>query len=158
MPRYREIAYALLRLTVGVMFFFYGVGKFIRGLDEVATGFGERFAESPLPDILAELFGFVLPFLEVILGSLLILGLFTRTALVGAALLIIALTFGTVMEPDPGTVAYNVNYALIIFALLWLSEHNSFSIDHYRHSDNSDDPERWKGHRNRPHDTGPSRA
>lgn len=129
MRRYREIAYVLLRVTMGVMFFFFGLGKFGRGLSEVSAGFGERFAESPLPNALAEAFGFVLPFIEVILGVLLILGLFTRTALVVAAVLMIVLVFGTVLEPSPETVAHNVTYAFVIFALLWLSDHNRYSVD-----------------------------
>lgn len=86
MRHYREVAYLLLRVTVGAMFFFYGAGKFIQGLSQVASGFGARFAESPLPSVLAEAFGFVLPFLEVALGTLLILGLFTRTTLIAAQL------------------------------------------------------------------------
>lgn len=54
--KYREIAYALLRATLGVMFFFYGLDKFIRGLDQVAADLSERFIESTLPEVLAEAF------------------------------------------------------------------------------------------------------
>lgn len=139
MLQHREIAYALLRLTLGVMFFSYGLDKFIRGLDQVAAGLSERFVDSALPEALAEAFAYVLPFLEVTLGSLLMLGLFTRTALILAALLMLGLTFGAVMEPNPATVAHNVNYALVIFVLLWLSDHNGFSIDRYREANKRED-------------------
>lgn len=129
MRDHRALAYALLRITVGVMFLSYGIGKFVMGPARFAVGLRERLAESVLPPSLVGLFGLVLPFAEVTIGALLVLGLFTRFALVLAALLMIALTFGAVMEPSPPTVAANVNYALIIALLLWLVEHNGYALD-----------------------------
>jgi thiosulfate dehydrogenase [quinone] large subunit len=125
----REIAYALLRVTVGVMFLFFGIGKLLRGVEKFAAGMQGRFAESPLPEGLVTPFAYVLPFAEVAIGSLLVLGLFNVVALVLAALLVLGLTFGVVMQPDPPTVAHNVNYALVIFVLLWLAEYNAYSLD-----------------------------
>lgn len=129
MRDYREAAYALLRVTVGVMFFFYGVGKLLRGLDGFVSGMQESFAESPLPGWMVTVFAHVLPFAEIGIGALLVLGLFNLVALVLAALLMLALTFGKVMEPDPAGVARNVNYALVIFVLLFLAGHNGYSVD-----------------------------
>lgn len=129
MRSYREVAYALLRVTVGVMFFFYGLGKLLRGLDKFVSGTQERFVESPLPGWTVTVFAHVLPFAEIGIGALLVLGLFNVAALVLAALLVVALTFGTVMEPAPATVASNVNYALVIFVLLFLAEHNGYSLE-----------------------------
>ncbi len=53
-------------------------------------------------------------------------------ALLRVTLLMLALTFGAVMLPDPPTAAYNVAFALVIFVLLWSAEHNGYSIDHPR--------------------------
>jgi len=33
--------------------------------------------------------------------------------------MLMALTFGEVLAPDPGTVAWNLTFALIVFVLLW---------------------------------------
>lgn len=129
MENRREIAYALLRVTVGVMFFFYGVGKLLQGIDTVASGMVQRFEASPLPAWLVALFARMLPFTEVILGTLLILGLFTGAAYLLTQLLLLALTFGTVMEPRPPTVADNVNFALVVFVLFFLMEYNRYSVD-----------------------------
>ena len=129
MAKYQEIAYALLRITVGVMFLFFGVGKLIRGLSGFVSGVEERFAESWLPQALVTPFAYVLPFAEIAIGGLLILGLFTAAALTAAAVLMMALTFGTVAEPDPATTARNVNYALILFVLLFLIRSNGYSAD-----------------------------
>lgn len=132
MPRHREVAYLLLRVTVGMMFLFFGVGKFVKGLTEHVSGIEERFAQSWLPHALVTPFAYVLPFAEVAIGALLILGLFTVLALVAAALLMMALTFGTVVEPDPATTARNVNYALILFVLLFLARYDAYSVDRAR--------------------------
>ncbi len=128
----REIAYALLRVTVGVLFLFSGIGKLLKGVDNFAFGMMERFAGSPLPSSLVELFVNVLPFAEVAVGVILVVGLFNVAALILAGLLILALTFGAVVLADPPTVAHNVTYALVIFVLLWLAEHNGYSLDRPR--------------------------
>lgn len=132
MPIHQEIAYALLRITVGVMFLFFGVGKFVQGLPKFVSGMEERFAQSWLPQALVTPFAYVLPFAEVAIGVLLVLGLFSVVVLVAAALLMMALTFGTVVEPDPATTARNVNYALVLFVLLFLVRYNGFSLDRAR--------------------------
>lgn len=125
---HREIAYALLRVTVGTMFLFFGVGKLLGGVGGFTGGMVERFAGSFLPSPLVELFAYVLPFAEVAIGALLVLGLFNVTTLTLAGLLMLALTFGAVMLPDPPTVAQNVTFALVIFVLLWSAEHNAYSL------------------------------
>ena len=129
---YKAVAYFLLRLTVGLVFFFYGVSKLLRGLEPFAAGMTARMADTPLPTFMVTPFAYVLPFAEVGVGLLLILGLFTRAALVAAGLVMMSLTVGVVLEPSPPTVAANVNYALVIFVLLWLSEFDHFSVDQLR--------------------------
>lgn len=128
----RGVGYALLRVTLGTVFLFYGVGKLLLGVGTFAAGLRERFAESALPGGLAAAWGHVLPFLEVGTGILLVLGLFTRAGLVLAGGLLVVLTFGTVMEPDPPTVAHNVQFALVVFVLLWAVDHNGYSLDRIR--------------------------
>ena len=74
-------------------------------------------------------FAYAIPFCEVTAGLLILLGLFTRAGLVLFGLLIIGLTFGTVMLGDAPTVAHNLQYALVNFVLLWLVDLNRYSID-----------------------------
>ncbi len=128
----REITYALLRVTVGVLFLFSGIGKLLKGVDNFAFGMMERFADSPLPSSLVELFVNVLPFAEVAIGALIVLGLFNVATLTLAGLLVLALTFGAVVLGDPPTVTHNFTYALGIFVLLWSAEHNGYSLDRPR--------------------------
>ena len=131
MNNYREAAYALLRITLGVVFFFSGVGKFMGGLGSFADKMQQQFA-GKLPSALVMPFAYALPFMEVLFGALIVLGLFGVIALVLSGLLLLALTFGTVMLNDFPTVAHNTQYALVNFVLLWLADYNGYSIDRLR--------------------------
>ena len=131
MRNHREAAYALLRVTLGMIFLFYGIGKFMGGIGNFADGMNQRFA-GKLPSALVLPFAYALPFMEVTFGALILLGLFNAIALVASGLLLLALTFGTVMQPDPPTVAHNLQYALVNFVLLWFADHNGYSVDRFR--------------------------
>jgi thiosulfate dehydrogenase (quinone) large subunit len=125
---HREIAYGLLRVTMGIIFLFYGLGKFMGGLAGFVGGMNQHFA-GKLPAAMVMPFAYVLPFGEVTAGLLILLGLFTRVGLVISGLLLIGLTFGTVMLGDAATVAHNLQYALVNFVLLWLVDLNRYSLD-----------------------------
>ena len=125
---HREAAYALLRITFGVVFLFNGIGKLMGGVGNFVGGMNQRFA-GKLPAILVMPFSYTLPFAELILGALIVFGLFSRLGLVLTGLLLAALTFGTVMLADFGTVAHNTQYALVNFVLLWLVDLNRYSLD-----------------------------
>lgn len=131
MSNHREAAYALLRVTLGVIFLFYGIGKFMGGIGNFAGGMNQRFS-GKLPSALVLPFAYALPFMEVLFGALILLGLFTSFALVLSGLLLLALTFGTVMLGDAPTIAHNLQYALVNFVLLWFADHNGYSIDRLR--------------------------
>lgn len=128
MTRYRETGYALLRLTFGVVFLFSGIGKFMGGLNSFVGGMNQRFS-GKLSAFMVMPFAYGLPFGEVIAGALIVFGLLTRLGLTFSGLLLIGLTFGTVMLNDFGTVAHNVQYALVNLVLLWLSDLNRYSLD-----------------------------
>jgi len=125
---HREAAYALLRATLGVVLLFFGIGKFMAGLSNFVGGMNQHFA-GKFPAVMVMPFAYAIPFCEVTAGLLILLGLFTRAGLVLFGLLIIGLTFGTVMLGDAPTVAHNLQYALVNFVLLWLVDLNRYSID-----------------------------
>jgi thiosulfate dehydrogenase [quinone] large subunit len=131
-PLYREAAYALLRITLGVVFLFSGFGKFMQGIGTLAAEQSGQFA-GKLPSMLVVPFFYALPFVEVAIGALLVLGLLNVFALILSGLLLAALTFGTVMKGDFPTVAHNVSYALVNSALLWLASYNGYSLDRLLH-------------------------
>jgi thiosulfate dehydrogenase [quinone] large subunit len=131
MKDHKATAYALLRATFGVVFLFYGIGKFMRGLGSFSGSMQQRFA-GKLPMALVIPFGYSLPFIEVLIGVLLVLGLFNSITLVLSGLLLMALTFGMVILGDTPTVANNLLYVLINFVLLYLADQNNYSADRIR--------------------------
>lgn len=125
---HREAAYALLRVTFGEIFLFYGIGKFIGGIGNFVGGMNQHFA-GKLPAAMVMPFAYVLPFGEVTAGAFILLGLFTRVGLTLSGLLLIGLTFGLVILGDAPTVAHNLLYALMNFVLLWLVDLNRYALD-----------------------------
>jgi len=129
---YRELAYALLRATMGVIFLFYGIGKFLIGLANFVGGMNQNFS-GKLPAFMVMPFAYVIPFAEVTAGTLILFGLFTRAGLIISGLLLIGLTFGLVMLGQAPNVAHNLQYALVNFVLLWFVDLNRYSIDGLLH-------------------------
>jgi thiosulfate dehydrogenase (quinone) large subunit len=132
MATQQQIGYALLRVTFGVVFLFSGIEKFRAGLRNFAGGMLQQFS-GKLPGVLVQPFAYSLPFVETILGVLIILGLFTTFALSLSGLLLVALTFGTVMLGQFPTVAHNAQYGLVNFVLLWTFAYNRYSLDKVIH-------------------------
>src|SRR5216684_3888736 len=124
----RGIAYALLRVTFGVIFLFYGIGKFRGGISNFVGGMNQQFS-GKLPAATVMPFAYFIPFAETISGALILLGLFTRLGLTLSGLLLIGLTFGLVMLGQAPTVAHNLQYVLVNFVLLWFVEMNTYSLD-----------------------------
>ena len=124
----REIGYTLIRITYGVIFLFYGVGKFMAGLSNFVGGMNQQFS-GKLPAFMVMPFAYVLPFGELVSGTLILLGLFTRVGLILSGLLLIGLTFGLVMLGQADKVAHNLIYVLANFVLLWFSDLNRLSLD-----------------------------
>ncbi len=75
------------------------------------------------------LFLMVLPFSELILGLLIVVGLFTRWALTLGGFLMTALIFGTAVRSDWQTVSIQLIYSITYFFLLLHRADNGFSLD-----------------------------
>ena len=129
----RNAAYALVRAVLGVVFLFNGVLKLTGGVENWRGFLRESMADTMLPAALVSAFGAILPYLEISLGALLLIGLFTAQVLVATGGLLIVLTFGTVLQAeDPSIVAHNVFYTVVVGLLLWLESANAWAIDRLR--------------------------
>ncbi len=129
---YREAAYALLRVTMGVIFLFFGINKLVSGIGGFVGNMNQQFS-GKLPAFMVMPFAYVLPFGEVAAGLLIVLGLFTRLGLIISGLLLVGLTFGMVILGQAPTAAHNLQYALVNFVLLWFSDLNGYSLDRLIH-------------------------
>jgi thiosulfate dehydrogenase [quinone] large subunit len=124
-----HVAYGLLRLTLGVNMLLHGLVRILGGVDVFAAEMTRTFADTVLPAAMVYTFGTVLPYIEFAIGVLLVLGAFTRAALVAGGALMIALVFGTALRSDWEAVGGQMLYALIYALLLALVRANTFSVD-----------------------------
>jgi thiosulfate dehydrogenase [quinone] large subunit len=125
-----EIGYFVFRITLGINILVHGLGRiFGQGAGYFAATTSSEFAGTPLPPSVTHLFLLLLPFVEAVLGLLIVLGLFSRFALAAGALLIAALVFGTSLRSDWATVSTQMIYAITYYLLLLHLRYNRFSLD-----------------------------
>ncbi len=130
----------LIRLVVGVVLLFAGIGKLINiiggsvGYGTFIQGFVDGIKESwaynwPFRALIYA-FAAVLPWAEISLGLTVSLGLRTRTVLVIAAFLLGHLMFGMALQHQHAVVANNGQY--VVFAALayyFATRGNRYSLD-----------------------------
>ena len=125
-----QLAYSAFRITLGMNIFFHGAMRLITGLDAWATMESQLFVKQPLlPMWSVSLFLHVLPFVEVTLGVLTLLGLFTRWALIAGSIMILLLVFGNDVRQDWNTVGNNMHYVLYYVGLIAALRYNAFALD-----------------------------
>jgi thiosulfate dehydrogenase [quinone] large subunit len=130
----KYLAYALLRIAFGVNFAGHGLIRIYNGVASFATTTAEHLAKSPLPQGLTYAFSYAIPFVEAILGLTLILGVFTRIALICGALFMMALTIGVTANQQWDVASQQLLYSVVFFLLLYLIEHNALALDNYLRS------------------------
>ena len=124
------LAYVLLRILFGIGFFTIGFGK-IGGIGGFANAMVEQFKATFIPAELVRLMAVLVPPVEVVVGLLLIVGLFTRGALIAGFILMMVLHMGVTLLKDWNTAANQLIYSIIFFLLLAGAGFNAFSIDHW---------------------------
>ena len=90
----------------------------------------KQMQAAPVPSWFLAPFTSVLPWLEASLGLLILLGLFTRNALVAGSLVLLLLQIGSSLAQNWSVVGDQLVYAVIFFILLTFSERNRWSLDH----------------------------
>ena len=129
MRDHKAMAYALMRLALGINIFGHGFFRILSGVGAFANGAVQDMDKGPLPHALSLAFLYATPFLELTLGTLLIVGLLTRLALIAGSLFMIALTFGTTSTQNWIGAGGQLQYSLVFFVMLWLVEANTISVD-----------------------------
>ena len=122
-------AYVLFRLLFGLDVFGHGFARIFTGshLTGFAQGMVKNMASTPLPASLTLATGYVVPCVELLIGSLLLLGLFTRFALTIAFLLMFVLMFGITLKQDWNIAMQQLMYGLVLFVLLFARERYDLS-------------------------------
>jgi thiosulfate dehydrogenase [quinone] large subunit len=116
-----RFAYAFLRMLTGVDFFLHGFTRIFLGshLSGFAHGMVGNMASAPLPAGAVLAMGYAIPVVELIVGSLLLLTVFVREALLLAAALMIVLMFGVALKQDWNIASQQLVYGMVIAALMF---------------------------------------
>ena len=128
-------AWAILfaRLVLGLIFFMAGVMKvFQLGPLNHARKYFLPFADTFLPVRSLWAMGVVIPFVELIAGAMVILGLRVRAALVALGFVLAVVTFGHLLHDALYEFHTHVipRLALLLFILLLPRQDDLFSIDY----------------------------
>jgi thiosulfate dehydrogenase [quinone] large subunit len=129
-PRWRDgkaAALALGRWALGLLFLVAGIGK-LRDVSGFATSIVKQFEQTWLPSLLVTIFGYVLPFVELLLGLLLLSGVFRRSVLFATGVLLLHLIFGQIVLMQPQVVFFNFGYLFMTAALLFFSEYDRWTL------------------------------
>lgn len=122
--------YTILRLSFGANIMLHGVSRLLAGHAAFLAYLNHYFEKTPLvPTSLLPSFAWVLPPVETALGLLLVLGLFTRFALIAGALVLAMLVIGTNLAQDWNVAGLQLIYAFLYYYLLVHRDHNVVSID-----------------------------
>ncbi len=124
----KNIAYFLLRVSMGVNLLGHGLAR-IPKLSVFAEGMTKSFEKSWLPQPFVHLFSTALPFLEFMIGGLLIIGFKTRLASLAGAGLIIMLLFGSSTVENWEAMGIQMIYALFFYILISKAEDNCYALD-----------------------------
>jgi thiosulfate dehydrogenase [quinone] large subunit len=127
----RALARALLRVTLGINLLVHGLVRMPK-LAAFAGGMVRDFRPTLLPSQAVHGFARALPFAEAVLGTLIAVGLWQRSALAAGALLTLALIFGTALLQRWDTLTQQMIYSLIYAALIATLSWDRWSVDALR--------------------------
>lgn len=123
-----SLAYALLRIVVGINYFNHGFTRIgnIPGFMDAMVG---AMKGAWMPEFLVRINAALVPPVELIVGLLLILGLFTRGALIATFILMMVLMYGVTIVQNWDAATSQLIYNVILALLLAGVGYNRFSLD-----------------------------
>jgi len=124
-----DVSYLLARLPIGMSFFGHGLARLPK-LNAFSHWMTESFSASILPASLVRPFSYLLPILELLIGILLLLGLYSRHAIILGALLILVLIFGSSLLEQWSNVFLQMIYGAYFSLLYKYVYYNRLSFDY----------------------------
>jgi thiosulfate dehydrogenase [quinone] large subunit len=125
-----RIAYAFLRFVFGLNICFHGVSRLLGERTAFLAYLTQSMAHAVLvPKATIPVLAAVLPWVEAIVGLLLLLGLFTRFALIAGSDVMVLLMAGATLAQEWEIAGLQLIYCLTYFILLTLRGRNIFSLD-----------------------------
>lgn len=122
-----SLAHALLRVGLGINLFMHGFSR-IPNLAAFVEHTQTVFAKTWLPGPMVTLTAYSIPFIELLLGAVLILGFLLRPALVTGFLFMFMLTFGICVAQNWSVASEQLIYMIILGLLLASARYHRFGL------------------------------
>ena len=122
-----QLAFLLARITLGINLFLHGFVR-IPKLEMFANGLTQGFEGTMLPLALVAVVAYAIPFIEVVLGIFILLGIYSKKVLAAAAIFIMLLITGCAFKEDWSAIGTQMLYALFIFFLLKNLEYEVWTL------------------------------
>jgi len=121
-------SFLLLRLAVAISMFGHGLVRLPK-LTIFSNWMIGSFENSMLPKFIVTPFSYILPIAEFTIGLLLLLGLFTKPALIAGGFVMLVLLFGTSMIENWEAIPSQLIHVAFFALLLQFIDYNSWAVD-----------------------------
>lgn len=121
-------SFLLVRLAIGASMFGHGVVRLPK-LNGFSNWMVTSFEKSMLSATMVRPFSYALPLAEFAIGFLLILGLFTRPALIAGSVVMIMLILGTTLIENWEALPSQLIHVAIFAVLLQYVASNTYALD-----------------------------
>lgn len=120
--------FLLLRLGIAISMFGHGLVRLPK-LNAFSEWMTTSFEKSLLPKVMVIPFSYVLPVAEFTVGLLLLIGLFTKPALIMGAVILLVLLFGTAIIENWEAIPSQLLHLAFFALLLQFIQSNSWALD-----------------------------
>lgn len=124
----KSISYVFIRLGVGISMLGHGLVR-IPKLTAFSEGMVNNFKESLMPGFLVLPFSYALPFVEFLLGVLLVLGWQTKQAAIVGGILMLVLMGGTTLIENWSALPSQMIHLLFFVLVYEFNQSNSMALD-----------------------------
>ena len=121
-------AYTLLRIVVGINYFNHGATR-IFNIPGFIDSMVSTMQGSWIPEFLVRINAGLVPPVELIVGALITIGLFTRGALIACFILMAVLMYGITVIQNWDGASSQLIYNIVLFILLAGLNFNRISVD-----------------------------
>ncbi len=127
----RQIGLLIPRIPMGLIFICASISKFQGGIKDFVNDHKHQLPDI-LPSPVEQTYLYAIPFLELVVGILILIGLLTRTASTVASLMLLSFMIAITGAYAPGhplQISFNLAY-LAITLMLVMSGPGTISVDH----------------------------
>ena len=124
-----ELGYLFLRIFLGMNLFNHGLMRFLTGITAWEQPLAETFVNTYLPMPMVHFALYLIPFVEFIIGTFLLLGLLTQRAVLGSLLLFTVLIYGHTVRQNWEGAHLMMHYGVYCWILLAFRRYNWLALD-----------------------------